>query len=141
LASQPGADYLEVDAHLTADGIPVCFHTADLSPTLVQGPYCFGGVADYTYAQLVANCRLKNGEITPRLEDALAYGLTNTDLIVWLDMKTADAVLPTTQLLGGLANRLPTANVMSRVIIGLPASDVLNAYVPAQQGVQLAPWP
>ena len=139
LASQLGADYLEVDVHLTADGIPVCFHTADLSATLVQGPYCFGGVADYTYAQLVANCRLKNGEIIPRLEDTLAYGLTNTDLIVWLDMKTANAVLPTTQLLGTLAARLPAANVMNRVVIGLPSGDVLNAYVSAQQNGQLAP--
>jgi len=139
LASQLGADYLEVDVHLTADGIPVCFHTTDLSATLVQGPYCFGAIAGYTYAQLVANCRLKNGEIIPRLEDALAFGLTNTNLIVWLDMKTADGVLPTTQLLGMLATRLPTANVMNRVIMGLPASDVLNTYVSAQQGGQLAP--
>jgi glycerophosphoryl diester phosphodiesterase len=139
LASQLGADYLEVDVHLTADGIPVCFHYTDLSAVLVQGPYCFGPIADYTYAQLVANCRLKNGEVIPRLEDALAYGLTNTDLIVWLDMKTANAVLPTTQLLGMLAARLPTANVMSRVVMGLPSSDVLNAYVSAKQNGQLAP--
>ena len=139
LASQLGADYLEVDVHLTADGIPVCFHTANLSATLVQGPYCFGPIAEYTYAQLVANCRLKNGEIIPRLEDMLAYGLTNTDLIVWLDMKTADAVLPTTQLLGMLAARLPAADVMNRVVMGLPSGDVLNAYVSAQQNGQLAP--
>jgi glycerophosphoryl diester phosphodiesterase len=140
LASQLGADYLEIDVHLTADGIPVCFHTADLSATLVQGPYCFGPIAGYTYAQLVANCRLKNGEIIPRLEDALAYGLTNTNLIVWLDMKTADGVLPTTQLLGMLATRLPpAANVMTRVVMGLPASDVVDAYVSAQQNGQLAP--
>jgi glycerophosphoryl diester phosphodiesterase len=139
LASRLGADYLEVDVHMTADGIPVCFHFSDLSATLVQGPYCFGSIPDYTYAQLVANCRLKNGEIIPRLEDALAYGLTNTDLIVWLDMKTANAVLPTTQLLGMLAARLPAANVMSRVVMGLPSADVLDAYVSAQQNGQLAP--
>ena len=138
LASQLGADYLEIDVHLTADGIPVLFHVANLSATLVQGPYCFGAIASYTYAQLVANCRLKNGEIIPRLEDALTYGLTNTDLLVWLDMKTADAVLPVTQLLGTLATRLPTANVMNRVVMGLPASDVLDAYVSAQQNGQLA---
>jgi glycerophosphoryl diester phosphodiesterase len=140
LASRLGADYLEVDVHLTADGIPVCFHTPNLSATLVQGPYCFGPIAEYTYAQLVANCRLKNGEIIPRLEDMLAYGLTNTDLLVWLDMKTANAVLPTTQVLGVLATRLPTtAMVMNRVVMGLPSGDVLNAYVSAQQNGQLAP--
>jgi glycerophosphoryl diester phosphodiesterase len=139
LASRLGADYLEVDVHLTADGIPVCFHHADLAATLVQGPYCFGPVAGYTYAQLVANCRLKNGEIIPRLEDMLAYGLTNTDLLIWMDMKTANTVLPTTQLLAMLATRLPTANAMERVVMGLPSADVLNTYIEAQQNGQLAP--
>jgi len=139
LASQLGADFLEIDVHLTADGIPVLFHFPDLSAILVQGPYCFGPIAGYTYAQLVANCRLKNGELIPRLEDALAYGLTNTDLIVWLDMKVANAVVPVSQLLGRLATRLPpTAMVMNRVVMGLPAGDVVDAYVSAKQNGQLA---
>jgi glycerophosphoryl diester phosphodiesterase len=160
LAKQLGADYLEVDVRLTADSVPVFFHLG-LTPGAVQGVYCSGSVEDFTYAQLVANCRLRAGEIIPRAVDALEYGLTRTDLGVWLDMKTANGVVPTSQLLGQLSQRLvPCAPgtpappgqrclfpgsrpVMDRVIMGLPASDVIEAYRAAQQATdpaqQLAP--
>ncbi len=137
-ASRLGADFVEFDVQLTADGVPVLFHDPSLSPGLVQGPHCTGKVADHTYAQLLADCRLRYGETIPRLEDHLQYGLTTTDLVVWLDMKTAAAVVPASQVLGRLAARLPDARVMERVVMGLPAEDVRDAYVAAQSG-QLAP--
>jgi glycerophosphoryl diester phosphodiesterase len=67
LGTQLGSDYLEYDVALTADDVPVVFHV-DLDPALVQGVYCVGSVEDYTYDQLLANCRLRNGEIIPRAD-------------------------------------------------------------------------
>ena len=64
LAKQLGGDYLEIDVRLTKDNIPVLFHLG-LTPTVVQGTYCVGGIEDWTYSQLVANCRARQGEIIP----------------------------------------------------------------------------
>jgi glycerophosphoryl diester phosphodiesterase len=165
LATRLGADYLEVDVRMTKDGVPVLFHLG-LTPDVVQGVYCVGGIPDWTYAQLVANCRMRNGEVIPRAEDAFTYGLLRTNLGVWLDMKTADGIVPTSQLLGRLAQQLvvcdwtttpPTlppgaaagarclprgsGSVMERVIMGLPGPDQIGAYQAAQAAVppQLAP--
>ncbi len=159
-AKQLGADYLEVDVHLTADGIPVSLHLG-LTPDVVQGVYCSGAVEDFTYAELVANCRLRNGEIIPRLADLLAYGLRRTDLPFYLDMKSPDVIVPTSAVIGQLAQRLvactgsppapppgspPDAEclfpgsppVMSRAVIGLPAADYVTAYRDALAASQLS---
>ena len=156
LAKQLGGDYLEIDVRLTADNVPVLFHLG-LVPTVVQGTYCVGGIEDWTYSQLVANCRARNGEIIPRLVDALEYGLTRTDLTVWLDMKVTNAVVPASQIIGELNQRLvqctpgvaPPAGrrclfpgsrpVIERVIIGLPSDDIIDEYTSAQAAGQLTP--
>jgi glycerophosphoryl diester phosphodiesterase len=154
LAKQLGADYAEVDVHLTADKVPVCFHLG-LSPAIVQGGYCVGQVEDYTYDQLLANCRLKNGEVIPRLEDLLAYGLRRTDLPFYLDEKSTDAIVPTSVVVGQLAQRLVactgstppgtdclfpgSAPVMTRAVIGLPAKEYVTTYQQALAAGQLAP--
>ncbi len=160
-AKQLGADYLEVDIHLTADKVPVFFHLS-LTPSVVQGPYCTGKVEDYTYAQLLANCRLRNGEVIPRVEDMMAYGLRRTDLPFYLDMKSTDAIVPTSQVIEQLAQKLVvctgsppapppgspadaeclfpgSAPVMSRAVIGLPASDYVSTYQQALGAGDLAP--
>jgi glycerophosphoryl diester phosphodiesterase len=101
--------------------------------------YCTGAVEDYTYAQLLANCRLRNGEVIPRVEDMLEYGLRRTDLVVWLDLKTSDTVVPASQVLMNLAAKYPNAGVAQRVVMGLPDSDTVSAYQSAQQAGQLMP--
>lgn len=156
LAKKLGGDYLELDVRLTADNVPVLYHLG-LSPTATQGIYCTGGIQDWTYQQLVANCRLRNGEIIPRLVDALEYGLTRTDLLVWLDMKVTNAVVPSGQIVKELSERLVQCQpgqavpagkkclfpgsrpVIERVIIGLPSDDIISEYQTALAAGQLAP--
>ncbi len=160
LAKKLGGDYLEIDVRLTADKVPVFFHLG-LTPSVAQGAYCTGMVEDYTYDQLLANCRLRNGEVIPRVADMLQYGFQRTDLPVYLDMKTADAVVPTSQVLGQLAQKLVpcavgatppagklclfpgSADVMTRSIMGLPGPEQISAYQAAQAATdpaqQLAP--
>jgi glycerophosphoryl diester phosphodiesterase len=159
LATQLGGDYMEIDTHLTADGVPVFFHMG-LNPAVVQGIYCTGNIEDYTYAQLLANCRLRNGEIIPRFEDMAEFILTHTKMPMYLDSKTTNVIVPVSQALGKLATELvpctppdgtypPPAGkrclfpgstpVMQRGIIGLPAQDFFTTFQQAQAAGQLAP--
>jgi glycerophosphoryl diester phosphodiesterase len=159
LATQLGGDYMEIDTRLTSDGVPVFFHLG-LNPAVVQGVYCTGKVEDYTYAQLLANCRLRNGEVIPRFEDMAEYILTHTKMPMYLDSKSPDVVVPTSQILGQLATRLVSCSppdgtyppppgtrclfpgstpVWQRSVIGLPTQDTFDTYQQALEAGQLAP--
>lgn len=88
-----GAEFAEIDTRLTKDGVVVLLHDAELSPRLVQGRFCKGYVADFTLAQLRANCRLENGEELPTLAEALDTAFNSTRLRgVWLDTKTPEVL-------------------------------------------------
>jgi glycerophosphoryl diester phosphodiesterase len=137
LAEQLGADFVEIDVRLTADGVIFPLHHDRLGDGLVNGAYCYGSAEDYTFMQLQANCRLVNGEKIPTLSETLETGLTTTDASVWLDMKTPVALLPVFALLQDLALRLPDAKVVERVIVGLPAPDLVDAYSNAQAAGQV----
>ena len=78
LATQLGGDYLEIDVRLTKDQVPVFIHQG-LFPGSVQGVYCTGWVEDYTYDELLANCRLRSGEVIPRVADMLEFIYTRTN--------------------------------------------------------------
>ncbi len=154
LATQLGGEYLEIDTRLTADGVPVFFHLG-LYPGVVQGPYCTGKVEDYTYAELTANCRLRNGEIIPRVEDMLTYIFTRTDLPTYLDSKTTDVIVPVSNILKKLSTEIvPCPNgvppddtkkclypgsqpIYVRGVIGLPDSDSVTTYQNAQASGEL----
>jgi glycerophosphoryl diester phosphodiesterase len=158
IASQLGAGYIELDVRLTADSPPVAvnFHLG-LSPGAVTGTYCAGGIDNWTYDQLVANCRLLNGEVIPRLQDTLEYALTRTNLVIWLDMKVSNAVVPSGVIVRALNQKLVQCQpgqaapagkrclfpgskpVTSRVVIGLPSTDDITAYQNAKAAGQLDP--
>ncbi len=105
LATQLGGDYLEVDTRLTKDNVPVFFHLS-LNPGVVQGAFCQGKVEDYTYDQLLADCRLRNGEVIPRVVDMIDYILARTTLPLYLDSKTTDVILPVANILTALDGEL-----------------------------------
>ncbi|HET8723811.1 MAG TPA: glycerophosphodiester phosphodiesterase family protein, partial [Anaeromyxobacteraceae bacterium] len=109
LAAQLGADYLEIDVRLTKDQVPVFMHQG-LFPGSVQGVYCTGWVEDYTYAELLANCRLRNGEVIPRVADMLEFIYTRTSLPTWLDSKSPDVIVPVSAILADLRERLVPCN-------------------------------
>jgi len=158
LATQLGADYLEIDVRLTKDQVPVFMHQG-LFPGSVQGLYCTGWVEDYTYAELIAACRLRNGEIIPRVADTLEFIYTRTNLPTWLDSKTPDVIVPVSAILADLQKRLVSCNppppeglqegqrclfpgsapIWERGIIALPSSDFVTAYTQALAAGQLAP--
>lgn len=106
LATQLGGEYLEVDTRLTKDNVPVFFHLS-LNPGVVQGVYCTGQVEDYTYEQLTADCRLRNGEVIPRVVDMIGYILARTKLPLYLDSKTSSVILPVANILAALDGERP----------------------------------
>ncbi len=158
LATKLGADFLEIDVRLTKDQVPVLMHQG-LFPGSVQGVYCSGWVEDYTYDELLVNCRLRNGEIIPRVVDALESIYTRTSLPTWLDSKSTDVIVPVSAILADLQERLVSCNppppgglregqkclfpgsapVSQRGIIALPSADFVAAYEQAQAAGQLAP--
>jgi hypothetical protein len=116
-------------------------------------------VEDYTYAELLANCRLRNGEIIPRVADVLEFIYTRTNLPTWLDSKNPDVIVPVSAILGDLRKRLVSCNppppggllpgqrclfpgsapIWERGIIALPSSDFVTEYRRALAAGQLAP--
>jgi hypothetical protein len=162
LATQLGGGYLEIDIHLTKDQVPVFFHLG-LSAGAVQGIYCTGKVEDHTYAELLANCRLRNGEVIPRVVDMLEFIYTRTNFPTYLDSKSPDIIVPVSQILGQLQEKLVPCNpppagspeiwppagkkclfpgsaqVWERGIIGLPAAEYVTTYQQALAAGQLAP--
>ena len=162
LATQLGGGYLEIDIHLTKDQIPVFFHLG-LSPGAVQGLYCTGAIEDYTYNELLANCRLRNGEIIPRVVDMLEFIYTRTNFPTYLDSKSTDIIEPVSAILGDLQKKLVPCNppppgspadwpgegkkclfpgsaqVWERGIIGLPAAEYVTTYQQLLAAGKLAP--
>jgi glycerophosphoryl diester phosphodiesterase len=157
MATQLQGEYMEIDIRMTKDQVPVFFHLG-LYPGVVQGTYCTGMVEDYTYAELVANCRLRNGEIIPRVVDMLTYIYTRTNLPTYLDSKTTDVIVPVSQILKTLSETIvacptgvpppgsplgtkclfPGSNPISqRAYIGLPNQDSVNTYSAALAAGQL----
>lgn len=86
-----GANGVEIDVRLTADGVPVLYHDNTLNPRLVQKIPMIGRMEDYTFAQLRSFVRLLNGEQIPTLDEVLKTVVYETNLkFIWLDSKTED---------------------------------------------------
>lgn len=124
-----GASVVEVDVRLTADGIPILFHDDSFSPRLNNGVYCHGGVDQFTLAQMRALCRLRYNEQIPTLEQALQTVIDQTTLAgVWLDLKVAEGVAPTLEIMARYNAEAQRKNRKLGIVIGLGEQAVLDAY-------------
>lgn len=132
MAESFGASDVEIDIRLTADGVPILFHDEQFSPRLADGVFCHGSVADYTLADVRANCRLKWGEELPTLEEALATVVNDTGLTgLWLDVKVPGAVAPTLQLMARYAALAAQQGRTLVIAIGLADESLVDAYLAA----------
>lgn len=88
LAGRLGATGVEIDIRQTKDGVPIIYHDDQLNLRLTQKTGLIGAVENYTYDQLSAFVRLRNGEKIPMLTQVLDAVLNDTGLeTVWLDSK------------------------------------------------------
>jgi glycerophosphoryl diester phosphodiesterase len=95
LAERLGATGIEIDIHLTKDGIPILYHDSNINLRLTQPSGLVGSIEEYTYLQLQTFVRLIHGERIPTLQEALDAALYRTSVrTVWLDMKAVQHSMP-----------------------------------------------
>jgi glycerophosphoryl diester phosphodiesterase len=83
-----GADVVEMDLHLTKDGIPVVFHDADLS----TWTHCKGSVHDKTLAE-IKQCRFLNSDQKiPSFEEVLQWAQGR--IVVDAEFKDFESITP-----------------------------------------------
>ncbi|MDX9719749.1 MAG: glycerophosphodiester phosphodiesterase [Myxococcota bacterium] len=129
LAARFGADAVEVDVLSTADGVPILFHDLAFSARLVNGPYCYGPVSEFTLAHVRALCTLEQGERVPTLEEALDTIIDETELGgVWLDIKDARSMQAAIDLGEQARQRAESQGRALSLVYGLYSEEMMDAY-------------
>jgi glycerophosphoryl diester phosphodiesterase len=134
MAESFGADAVEIDIHLTRDGVPLIYHDDEFGPRLTTGAYCKGPVNQFTLAHVRGLCRLMHGEQIPTLEQMLTAIVDETSLKgVWLDVKTVASLPPTIALVEQMQAYAEAKGRTMRMVIGLYTSEMVNAYIAADK--------
>ncbi len=128
LAERLGANGIEIDVRLTADGIPILYHDPDINLRLTQKSVIWGNIEDFTFAQISTFIRLIHGEKIPSLENALEYVLEHTKLrFVWLDLKSEKNEIPAVvKIQERILRKVNPLNRDLQIVIGIPSSDKAN---------------
>jgi glycerophosphoryl diester phosphodiesterase len=129
LAESYGANGIEIDVHVSTDGVPFLYHDSDINLRLTQKGVIWGKVEDFSWAQLSAFITLKNGEKIPTLRDALEFVLEHTTLnFVWLDLKSETNEIPMViELQQEILQRAEILNRDLKIVLGLPTEDKFNS--------------
>ncbi|MBN1447740.1 MAG: glycerophosphodiester phosphodiesterase [Bacteroidetes bacterium] len=130
LAERFGANGVEIDVQLTADGVPVIYHDEYLNQRLTQKSGLVGKIGEYTLAQLETFVHLPNGERIPTLKRMLAVILRQTNLrFVWLDSKPS---VPLALLRDVQRAYADSAHIFGRdlqIVIGLPDEEKVAEFL------------
>jgi len=126
-----GSTGIEIDIHITRDGVPILYHDSNLNLRLTQKSGLVGPVEEYTYAQLQGLVRLINGERIPTLQEVLDAALYQTGLrFVWLDMKAVQASMPLIrEIQKEYVAKAAAAGREFEVLIGLPTQDKVDEFL------------
>jgi glycerophosphoryl diester phosphodiesterase len=128
LAERFGATGVEIDIHLSKDGVPFLYHDSDINLRLTQKSVLWGNVEDFSWLQLQTLITLKNGERIPSLRDALEFILEKTTLkFVWLDLKSEKNEIPVVlEIQKEILERAAVLNRNLNIVLGLPSVDKVN---------------
>lgn len=118
-AIQAGAEYVEMDARLSADGVVICGHDADFERLTGQPSV----IAD-TAASSLLDLDIGDGEPPLRLADALA--LVGARVKALIDVKMTDE-----RLTAAVVDCVQAAGLQTEIVIGLRAREQV-AYVAAR---------
>ncbi|MGB0591981.1 MAG: glycerophosphodiester phosphodiesterase [Myxococcota bacterium] len=130
LAGALGANAIEVDIQMTADGVPILYHDTAFSDRLTQGLFCLGPVADFPLAHVQELCRLTYGEAIPTLREALEAVIYDTDIRgVWLDIKAVDALGSVIEIAKELEAEATAAGREINIMHGLWSEEILDAWI------------
>ena len=129
LASQLGANGVEIDVRMTSDGVPILYHDETLNERLIMPNGMLGPVSNYSYTQLHDLVRLINGERIPTLNEALNTIVYQTPLeFVWLDIKYSGSLQPIRNLQAQYLQAAAQLGRNLKIVIGIPNDDVKNNF-------------
>ena len=128
LAESFGATGIEIDVHVTNDGVPFLYHDSDINLRLTQKSVVWGEIENFSWYQLRSFVKLKNGELIPSLKEALEFVLEHTTLrFVWLDLKSGKNEIPIViELQQDILKRAALMNRDLNIVLGLPNEDKVN---------------
>jgi glycerophosphoryl diester phosphodiesterase len=130
MAARLGATGIEIDIKMTSDYIPVLYHDENINDRLTQKSGLVGPLRNYSYAQLSAFVRLKNGEKIPTLEEALDAIIYNTPLkVVWLDIKYNGSLQKIKNIQQHYMQKATATGRDIKIYIGIPDADVKNNFM------------
>ena len=130
MASSLGANAIEIDIQLSADGVPFLYHDASFSDRLTQGLYCLGPVSDFPMAHIREFCRLTYGEPIPTLREALKVIIYETTIRgVWLDIKAVDALEAVIEIAREFEAEAEAAGRKINLLHGLWSQELLDAWI------------
>lgn len=130
MASKFGATGIEIDVRMTSDNVPILYHDENINDRLTQKSGLVGEIKNYTYAQLSAFVRLKNGEMIPTLRQALDAVLYQTPLkVIWLDIKYEGSLIQIRDLQQEYLQKSAVLGRDLEIYIGIPSETVKNYFI------------
>ena len=125
-----GSTGIEIDVHLTKDGIPILYHDSNLNLRLTQKSGLVGPIEEYTYDQLQAVVRLIHGERIPTLQQALDAVVYRTSLrVVWLDSKPSISLKLLQQIQSEYLAKAAAIGRTLEIYIGLPSQEKVDEFL------------
>lgn len=129
LASQLGANGIEIDVKYTKDSVPVLYHDDRINDRLTNKTTIEGPIEDYSFAELQNEVKLKRGGKIPTLRQALEAVLYKTPLeFVWLDCKFKGSLEKVIALQNEFTTRAEGMGRRLEIFIGIPDEDVFNNF-------------
>lgn len=124
-----GANGMELDINISADGIPFCFHDDYFKFDNINSDFCVGPVTNFNMEDIKLLALLPDGGRVPTLDEALNTIVTLTSFeTVWLDIKNASAIQPAIDAIKKYRTRAAALNRTVEVFIGLPTAEAVAQY-------------
>jgi len=129
-----GANGIEIDVRISADGVPYMYHDNTLNPRLVQKGSMVGESENYTYKELNSFVRLIHGERIPKLDDILKTIVNETSLeFVYVDCKPSainnlGEIASIVTKWDSIGNNTPGRDSI-QIYMALTTDDLINAFV------------
>lgn len=128
LASQLGANGIEIDVRMTKDGVPVIFHDSFFSIHTVQNVIYSGLLHNHTL-QEVKQLELRNEGEIPTLGEMLHTVLYQTPLeVVWLDLKKECDLKQISELQKEYHQKAVAIDRKLTIYIGIPDDYILKCF-------------
>lgn len=130
MADRFGATGIEIDLRQSKDGVLFIYHDDDINLRLVRKSLIWGKIEDFTWPQIRTLITLRNGEKIPSLREVLEFVLEHTTLkVVWFDIKDPKVLSKAIEIQAEILQRAEAAGRDLNIYIGIPAKDVLEAFV------------